>query len=174
MKQGKFYFPIYRDQKIRELKRFMQIYYQLITQKASLRCHLRGIVGYIFPELEHYFTEITAKSVLIILGSYPFPSQIKKLGKSRFVSFLNKKNPRFPKRRAEEIYEMAKASCGITGTEKAVLFEIKLLLDELRGPEENITRINTEVEAIVKNREDYELLLAIPGIGPITASSIIA
>ncbi len=40
MKQGKFYFPIYRDKEIRELKRFMQIYYRLIAQKASLICIL--------------------------------------------------------------------------------------------------------------------------------------
>ena len=139
-----------------------------------MRCRLRGVVGYIFPELEHYFTEITAKSVLTILGSYPFPSQIKRLGKSRFVSFIKKNNPFVSKRRAEEIYQLAKTSCGITWEEKAVLFEIKLLLNELRGLEENIARINTEVEAIVKNRKDYELLLTIPGIGPITASSIIA
>jgi len=174
MKQGKFYFPIYRDQEIRQLKRFMQIYYRLITQKASLRCRLRGVVGYIFPELEHYFTEITAKSVLTILRSHPFPSQIKRLAKSRFICFLNRKNPRLSRRRAEEIYEMARTSCGITGEEKAVLFEIKLLLDELRGLEENIARVNTEAEAIVEDREDYQLLLTIPGIGPITGSSIIA
>jgi len=69
---------------------------------------------------------------------------------------------------------MARTSCGITGEEKAVLFEIKLLLDELRGLEENIARVNTEAEAIVEDREDYQLLLTIPGIGPITGSSIIA
>ena len=174
MRQGKFYFPIYRDKEIRQLKRFMQIYYRLITQKASLRCRLRGVVGYIFPELEHYFRNITAKSIIIILKDFPSPLQIKRLGKSRFVSFLKQKNPRLSRRRAEEIYEMARTSCGITGEEKAVLFEIKLLLDELRNLEENIARINTEVQAIVKDREDYQLLLTIPGIGAVTASSIIA
>lgn len=174
MKQGKFYFPIYRDKEIRELKRFMQIYYRLITQKASLRCRLRGVVGYIFPELERYFRDITAKSMLAILETYPFPFQIKRLGKPRFVSFLKKKNSRLSRRRTEEIYELASSSIGIRGEEKAVLFEIRLLLDELRGIEQNIARINTEVEVIVENREDYQLLLTIPGIGPITASSIIA
>ena len=103
MRQGKFYFPIYRDKEIRQLKRFMQIYYRLITQKASLRCRLRGVVGYIFPELEHYFTHITAKSILAILEAYPFPLQIKTLGKSRFVSFLKQKNPRLSRRRGSSL-----------------------------------------------------------------------
>lgn len=40
--------------------------------------------------------------------------------------------------------------------------------------EENIARINTEVNAIVKDREDYQLLLPIPGIGLTAAASIIA
>lgn len=174
MRQGKFYFPIYRDKEVRKLKRFMQMYYRLITQKASLRCRLRGVVGYVFPELEHYFTHITAKSVLAILQAYPFPLQIRTLGKSRFVSFLAKENPHFSRKRAEEIYELASSSIGITGEEEAVLFEIRLLLNELRNLEENVARINTEVHAIVKDREDYELLLTIPGIGPVTASSIVA
>ena len=71
MKQGKFYLPIYRDKQMRQLKRLMQIYYRLIAQKASLRCRLRGVVGYIFPELERYFTDITAKSMIIILENFP-------------------------------------------------------------------------------------------------------
>jgi len=141
IKQGKFYLPIYRDKEIRQLKRFMQMYYRLITQKASLRCRLRGVVGYIFPELEQYFTDITAKTILAILEARPFPSQIKRLGKSRFVSFLKQKNPRLPRRRAEGIYERAPSSIGITGEEEAVLFEIRLLLNELRDLEQNIARI---------------------------------
>ena len=77
IKEGKFYLPIYRDKEIRQLKKFMQMYYRLITQKASLRCRLRGVVGYISPELEHYFRNITAKSSIIILENFPFPSQKK-------------------------------------------------------------------------------------------------
>ena len=69
-----------------------------------------------------------------------------------------------PTRRAQEIYELARTSCGITGEERVVLFEIKLLLHELRNLEENIARITTEVQAIVEDREDYQLLLTIPGI----------
>ncbi|GAH44582.1 unnamed protein product [marine sediment metagenome] len=134
---------------------------------------MRGVVGYIFPELEQYFTDITAKTILAILEACPFPSQIKRLGKSRFVSFLKQKNPRLPRRRAEGIYERTCSSIGITGEEEAVLFEIRLLLNELRDLEQNIARINAKVHAIVGNREDYRLLLTIPGIGPVTASSII-
>ena len=174
MKQGKFYFPIYRDKEIRELKRFTKIYYRLISQKASLRCRLRGVVGYAFPELEHYFEDILAKSTIIILENCPFPSQIKKLGKSQFVSFLTEKNHRFSKKRAEEIYNLADSSVGITGEEESVSFEINLLLKELKNLKENIAEINAKVQNIVSDREDYSLLIGIPGIGPVAASSIIA
>jgi len=174
MKQGKFYLPIYRDKEIRELKRFTKIYSRLISQRASLRCRLRGAVGYIFPELEHYFTDIPAKSTIIILENFPFPFQIRKLGKSRFVSLLTEKNPRLSKKRAEETYNLANLSVGITGEEESVSFEINLLLKELKGLKENIAKINTKVQSIVSDREDYSLLIAISGIGPVTASSIIA
>ena len=174
MKQGKFYLPIYRDKEIRELKRFANIYYRLIGQRASLRCRLRGAVGYIFPELEHYFKDILAKSTMIILENCPFPSEIKKMGRSCFVSLLARENPRLSRKRIAEIYELANHSVGITGEEKATLFEIKLLLDELEDLEKNIAEVNVRVHSIVRDRDDYRLLITIPGVGPITASSAIA
>jgi len=172
--QGKFYLPIYRDKEIRQLKRLMQLYYRLIRQRASLRCRLRGVVGYIFPELEHYFTDITAKSMILILEKAPFPEKIRKMGKSRFTSFLAKKNPYLGRRRAEEIFKLARSSVGIRGEEEATSLEINLLLRELRSIKENVALINVQVGGIVKMREDYQLLLTIPGVGPITAASLIA
>lgn len=174
MKQGKFYLPIYRDKEIRELKRFTKIYYRLISQRSSLRCRLRGAVGYIFPELEHYFTDILAKSIMIILKNCPFPSEIRKMGRSRFVSLLAKKNPRLSRKRVEEIYELACSSVGITGEKRSALFEIKFLLNELEGLKRNLDEVNVEIQSIVSGRDDYSLLITIPGVGPVTASSIIA
>jgi len=174
MKQGKFYLPIYRDKEIREPKRFSNIYYRLIGQRASLRCRLRGAVGYIFPELEHYFQDILAKSTTIILKNCSFPSEIKKMGRSRFVSLLARGNPRFSGKRIAEIYELANHSVGISGEEKAILFEIKLLLNELEEPEKNIAEVNARVQSLVIDRDDYRLLITIPRVGPITASSITA
>ena len=172
--QGKFYLPVYRDKEIRQLKRLMQLYYRLIRQRASLRCRLRGVVGYVFPELEHYFTDITAKSMILILEKAPFPEKIRKMGKSRFTSFLAKNNPYLGRRRAEEIFKLAPSSVGIRGEEEATSLEINLLLRELRSINENVALINVQVSRIVKTREDYGLLLTIRGVGPITAASLIA
>jgi len=172
--QGKFYLPIYRDKEIRQLKRLMQIYHKLIQQKASLRCRLRGVVGYIFPELETYFKDITAKSMILILQNFPFPQKIQKMRKDEFTSFLVKRNPYLSWKRAEKIYDLAANSVGITGEEEATSLEIRLLLDELKRINENIALINTEVNSIVGKREDYELLLTIPGVGPVTAAQVIA
>ena len=172
--QGKFYLPIYRDKQIRQLKRLMQVYHKLMQQKASLRCRLRGVVGYIFPELERYFCDITAKSMVLILENFPFPQWIRKLERKEFTCFLVKRNPRLSWKRAEEIYDLAGRSVGIKGEEEAVFLEIKLLLDELKRTNENIALINTKVNSIVGEREDYALLLTIPGIGPATAAGIIA
>ena len=172
--QGKFYLPVYRDKEIRQLKRLMQLYYRLTRQRASLKCRLRGVVGYIFPELEHYFTDITAKSMMLILEKATFPEKIVEMGKDQFTSFLIKRNPRLSWRRAEEIYRRAQDSVGITGEEEATSLEIRLLLQEFKSIKENVALINAKVQAIVKMREDYGLLLTIQGVGPITAASLIA
>ena len=172
--QGKFYLPIYRDREIRQLKRLMMMYHKLMQQKASLRCRLRGVVGYIFPELEYYFCDITAKSMILLLENFPFPQKIRKMEKGKFTSFLMKRNPRLSWKRAEEIHNLAGSTVGIRGEEEAVSLEIKLLLDELKRINENVALITTKVNSIVGEREDYNLLLTIPGVGPVTAASVIA
>jgi len=138
-----------------------------------LRCRLRGVVGYTFPELERYFKDITAKSMILILENFPFPQKIREMRKQKFTFFLIKRNPRLSWKRAEEIYELAQDSVGIVGEEDIVSLEIKLLLREFKSINENRAWINSKVGAIVGDREDYQLLLSIPGIGSITAASVI-
>jgi len=87
---------------------------------------------------------------------------------------LAKKNRYLGRRRAEEIFKLARSSVGIAGEEEATSLEINLLLRELRSIKENVALINVQVGGIVKMREDYQLLLTIPGVGPITAVSLIA
>lgn len=94
--------------------------------------------------------------------------------KSRFTSLLVKKNSRLSRKRAAEIYELAHLSVGITGEEEAAFFEIKFLLNELEALDRSLVEINTRIQNIVSDRDDYHLLITIPGVGPVTASSAIA
>lgn len=111
---------------------------------------------------------------MIILKNYPFPYQIRKMGRSCFISPLAKGNPCLSRKRTEEIYKLASSSVGITGEEKSALFEIESLLNELEGIKRNIGEVNIEAQNILSSRDDYSLLMSTPGVGPVTASSIIA
>jgi len=172
--QGKFYFPVQRDKTVSQLHRFMQLYFRSMNAKSALRNRLRNAVGYVFPELEKYFSNIEAKTMLIILGKYPLPSMITRIPKDQFVKNVARLNPHFSHKRLKEIYDMAKNSVGIVGEDEAVLFEISTLLQDLGVLYSRIAQINEKVHKIVKDRKDYRLLLTLPGVGPITAASIIA
>ena len=172
--QGKFYFPIQRNTLISQLNRYMHIYYRAVTELGRIRARLREAVGYVFPELEKYFRDITCKTTRIILENYPLPSMIRSISRDRFVNFLLQRNHHLGERRAAEIYELAKSSVGITGEDEAVLFEIGLLLQELAAVESKIAAVNASINTIVKDRRDYQLLLTIRGVGPVTAAGIIS
>ncbi len=172
--QGKFHFPVQRDKTISQLKQLMNIYYRLITEKSKLRNRLKQVVGYFFPELECYFKDITSKTALAILEKYPFPEQITSISVEEFKSYIKEHNRTFSHKKIEEIYNLAKESVGIKGEEETNLFEMELLLHRLYSIEGTIITIKSKVDKIVKDREDYKLLLTLKGIGPIFAASIIA
>lgn len=172
--QGKFYLPIQRDKTISQLSRFMHIYYRLVTDRSRLRSRLREVVSLIFPELERYFKDILCKTTLLILRNCPLPSTIKDMGISGFRYLIKTENPRFSDRRIQEIFKLAETSIGITGEDEACLFEIDLLLNELEKIETYIAKVNEEINKIVKDREDYRLLLTIKGVGPVTSAAVIS
>lgn len=172
--QGKFYLPIHRDKLISQLGRYIRLYYRSASELARIKIRLRQVVGYVFPELEKYFTDITSKTTRIILNNYPLPSMIRSIPRDKFVLSVLQRNPHLGEKRAVEIYQLAKHSVGITAEEEAVLFEINLLLEELGTVESKIKAIKTNIEKIVKERKDYQLLLTIRGIGAITAATIIS
>lgn len=172
--QGKFHLPIQRTKEVAQLHRFVKIYYRLMKNKTVFRNLLRNAVGSVFPELEKYFKDIEAVTTLIILEKYPLPSMITAVKKSQFVNYVKKRNPHFSHKRIHEIYELAKTSIGITGEDESITYEIQWLLSELKKIKLQIAQINQKIDAIVKDREDYQILLTIPGVGPIIAASIIA
>jgi transposase len=172
--QGKFYLPIQRTKGVAQLRRFVKIYYRLMKNKAVFRNLLRNAVGSVFPELERYFKDIEAVTTLVILEKYPVPSMITTVKKSRFISYVKKRNPHFSHKRINEIYELAKTSVGIKGEDESIIYEIQWLLKELKDINLKIAELNQKTDALVKDREDYRLLLSLKGIGPIIAISLIA
>lgn len=172
--QGKFYLHSQRDKTVAQISRFMKVYFRTVNAKSAVRNRLRNALGYAFPELERYFYDIEAKTLLAILHKYPLPSMITAIPRHRFFKYVAKQSPHFSHKRIKEIYKMAKESIGIINEDKALLFEIETLLEDLYILNKRILWVNERVHKIVKDRKDYKLLFTIPGIGPITAASIIA
>lgn len=173
VRQGKFYFPVKRDGQTANISRFMRIRFNLVGEKTRIRNRLRNAVGYVFPELEGYFKDITGKVITSILAHYPLPGQIKSLSKNEFRDFIKRVHPRFSNKRTEEIYALAQDSVGITIGSEAASFEIQLLLNQLRRVEDDLASVESRVDTLVKERLDYTILRSIEGIGPITAASLI-
>lgn len=171
--QGKFYLPIPKSKGVSELRRFVKIYYRLMENKTVFRNLLRNAVGIVFPELEKYFKDIEALTTLTILEKYPVTSMITAAEKTEFVDYIKKQNPHFSHKRINEIYELAKTSVGIIGEDDSLTYEIQWILDALQQIKLKIAELNQKIDAIVKDRDDYQLLLTIPGVGHIIAVSLI-
>lgn len=171
--QGKFFFPLQRSKGVSQLRRFVNIYYRIMKNKTVLRNLLRNAVGAVFPELEKYFKDIEAITILTILEKYPVVSMITAIERLEFVDYIKKQHPHFSHKRIDEIYELAKTSVGIIDEDDSFVYEIQLLLTQLKTFRSQLANVNQQIDTIVKDRDDYQILLSISGIGPVIAVGII-
>lgn len=173
-KQGKFYLHSHQDKQIAQLRQYVNLYSQFTKEKTIFSIRLRNAVSYVFPEIEKYFSDIRAKTLLLILKKFSTPKNILSYGKTKFIKYLKKHNPYFPSKRSAEIYDLALNSIGIRDEDTAICDQINIILTHLEYLDSALQQITQRIHQLISDRQDYRLLRTIPGIGFITASCIIA
>ncbi len=175
LRQGKFHLTNLRTGLYGDLRRLNNLYCRLVEQRARVRIRLRTLLATSFPELEKAFKNITCKTMIALLEQYPLPRRIASLSLPQFTDFIKQaSNHRLGRKKAEEIYSLAQSTIGIPGEETSILLELELLLEEWKRTLAGIHRVQSMTHLLLKDKPEYHLLQTIHGIGPITASAIIA
>ncbi len=179
MQQGMmhpFYHPLVAD--TMDIQELSNTYHQIAI--ARTRCQHSIINHYLtlyFPEMERYLHSSRAEWFCRLLLKYPTPKSITRYKQATFVKrawdIVGRKVAK--QRFLEELYETAAFSIGLP-VEANSLAEatFKLQLERYLTLTQQRSELEQKAEVFLSDRDDYQHLKSVPGVGPIIALMIIA
>lgn len=130
-----------------------------------------------FPEAERFHRSARSDWFLAFLEQFPSPHMISAMTKDAFIDAAwNVVGRKVSKTLLlSDIYESAKDSVGLpVAAESDALRMFRLVLAEGRGLVRQRDEVENRAVELLSDHPDYQLLVTVPGIGPINALTILA
>ena len=128
-----------------------------------------------FPEYKEVFGDYEAQSSMLLLKVACTPKAITELGAEKINQIWRDAKLRaVGMKRATTLCETAKRSIGLKKGSSAAEYEMKLLLADYEYKMAQLDSIMEEIERLCKKIPESEQMLAIKGIGVITAAGFLA
>ena len=161
------------EEDLMSLKLYTRYRSDLVSNMASLKTQVIGVLDKVFPEYSSQFCDVFGETSKQLLLSCPTPDDIIKISTTKLSNLLSKNSKgRFGKQKALELKKVAKSSFGIKITTNACSFEIKQLINQIIFLENQIEEVEKEIEELYIKLDSH--LLSVPGIGKTIAPIILA
>ena len=153
--------------------------HDIVSQSKTQLWH-RILTHYLplyFPEADRFHRNSRTDWFLAFLEKFPSPHMISALSKEEFISQAWEVVGRKVEKKLllSDIYETAKDSIGLPiAADSDAICMFRMVLAEGRSLIRQRDTIEARADELLSNQEDYKLLRSIPGIGPISALTILA
>ncbi|WP_406323538.1 IS110 family transposase [Streptomyces sp. NBC_01637] len=127
-----------------------------------------------FPALERAFDYSTSKASLVLLTGYQSPAALRRIGKNRLAEWLKNRKVRNYKLVAATAVEAAEAQHTAVAGEKLAAIMVAKLAREVMALDEEIAETDVLIEGRFREHPHAEVILSMPGIGPVLAAEFIA
>lgn len=172
------------NEDIDNLRSLCRQYHDFIDQRSAFKNRLTGVLDQIMLNYSEVFKDVFSKTSLAVLERYPTPSHILKANRSKLISLIadtSKMGLVWSTKKYELLYEKAKEAKPISISSVANVTMLRNYLNAIKAMESSINNILESIEQLVERDRikkapvfstTIDLLLSIPGIGPITATTI--
>ncbi|MFY9278721.1 MAG: IS110 family transposase, partial [Caldicoprobacterales bacterium] len=168
------------------LRSLCRQYYKLSDELTAYKNRLTGIVDQIMLNFKDVFSDICSKTAIAVLEEYPTPTAIIKADKDKLVSII-KENSRKSFEWATAKYELlvlkAKEFEPLSVHNTANVAMLTVYLSMVKNLQDSLTKILKAIHQLIDDdlskdvpviSPTLELLQSIPGIGFLTAATIVA
>jgi transposase len=158
-----------------ELRVGYQAYRRVRCQQTRVVNLLLSLLDGVFPEFCQEFREITGKTAMAVLSTYPAPSSMAQMSREGFVRRVHQAFPgqHLADQKLRSVHPLAQKSAGITAGAMVLTEEIYNLVEQLRLFQTQAQRWEDYLTALVQKAPEGPFLLSIPGVGPMTASGLL-
>ena len=156
-------------QSLRTLSRFRSY---LVDSIADLKRKVICVLDQVFPEYESLFSDIFGATSKELLLQYSSPAEMESLSVKTLTAFLESASrKKCGETKAEQILDAAKRSFGVTHCRDTFSFQLRMLLEQMRFIEQQVSDTEEEIKAIMDKLNSP--ITTIPGIGPILGAVIL-
>jgi len=159
------------DEPMIQLRELSRMRVEFTEALASLKRRTLGILDRIFPEFERCFSDPFGRTALEVLGGYSTPAELAEVDLSELTEPIKiASRGRLGVAKARQLQEAAAQSFGISLGLDAFTLELRLLLEQLQFIRCQIDELSTAIEELM---QAHELILSIPGVGPVLGAAIL-
>lgn len=159
-----------------ELRSLVAHYHRLQGDIGRQKTLLRMAVGQVFPELRRVFRDFTGHTARAMLFHHASAHQIAVLSLESFIAGVRAdfQGTRLHLAKLRHAHRLAARSVGLKEGTYALQLMTRLHLETLAGLQEQLQQVEQALFAIFLALPEAAYLLSVPGLGVITAATILA
>jgi len=157
-----------------DLRRLTQARERAVQRKTALWNQLQSLLVLLFPEFLQVMKDIKTQSARYLLGHYPTPQEVCRLGLEGLTALLKQvSRGKLKLERARAVYEAASESVGLQEGQMAICLEIRELLGSVAATEGFIAVVEQEMAQALEQIPYSPFLLSVKGVGKVTVAGLI-
>lgn len=156
------------------LRRLTQARERAVTDRTAMLNQLQHLLFVIFPEFLKVIKTASSKTGLYLAGHYPTPDAMAALGLAELSRVIKAVScGRIGADRADQLFQMARTSIGITEGRESIVEEIGYLVAQIERVNIFVARLEGKMREHLQQISYSRSLLSLRGIGVITAAGLI-
>lgn len=157
-----------------QLRRLTQARERALRRRTAALNQLQDLMFIIFPEFTIIMKNISTKTASYLIKRYPTPENIVALGMEPLAMIVKKiSRGKLGRQRAEELFNAARSSVGVSEGKKSIVMEIEYLISQIGVDTKFIASLEKQMEHYLKRIPYSHSLLSIKGIGRVTAAGLV-
>lgn len=148
--------------------------YDLTADRTRAINRLRAQMLEYFPALERAFDYSTSKGPLMLLTGYQTPAALRRIGTDRLKAWLRARKVRNSAKLAATAVAAAQSQHTVVPGEKLAARMVVRLAEEVMRLDADIAELDDLIEARFREHRHAEVILSMPGFGPLLGAEFIA
>ena len=170
---GRFTHTELADETILAMRQLCRHRMNLVDYIADQKRKIIGVMDRVFPEYQHFFSDMFGKTSTELLSQAVTPEEILAIPNDKLSDLLRKASKgRFGDAKVEEIRNAAKNSFGITIATSAFAMQLRQLLEMITLLEKQLEELDFEIEQYL-NQLDTPITTC-PGVGKVLGAVILS
>lgn len=159
-----------------KLKELCRDYWNFTDQASDWKRRFTAVRDQIFLLYEEAFGKMFTPTALSIFLEYPTPQDIlheKTEVLSLKIKELARKSTSWARKKVELLKQLASESPTLLVDKEETLRRLHSYVHAIVALEQEARNVEKEIKKLIEDDPEYKLLLTIPGVGPITAATIL-